>query len=290
MFKTGSKFLYGVAAFGFIAAIAYSIATSTGKLTGDDAIDKVLGPLTLGYKGGVGDHVGFTVLVTLAVVAFALAVLLAGIRDGDAEASAKAIGLETVPEVAAPAAVNYWPVVAAFSAASVVLGLAVSSSLFVLGLVGLTIAGVEWAISAWADRITGDPAVNASIRNRMMHPIEIPVGATLGIALFVLAISRILLALPKNGSYLVFGLVPAAIFGIGILIVLKPKLSKSFIAGILLFGGFAVLAGGVAAAIAGEREHEGGHEEEHKEEGGEHSDRIAVSLPEPGQTVIRVAN
>ena len=76
--------------------------------------------------------------------------------------------------------------------------------------------------------------------------------------------------------------------GVGILIVMKPKLSKSVIAGLLLFGGFAVLAGGVAAAIHGEREHEGG---EHKEEeGGEHGGRIAVSLPEPGQTVIRVAN
>ncbi len=143
-------------------------------------------------------------------------------------------------------------------------------------------------ISAWADRITGDPAVNRSIRNRMMHPIEIPVAAVLGIGLFVLAISRILLALPKNGSYLVFAIVPAIIFGVGILIVTKPKLSKSVVAGLLLFGGFAVLAGGIAASIAGEREHAGG--ESHEEEGGEGGGRIAVTLPEPGQTVIRVAN
>jgi hypothetical protein len=288
MFKTGSKFLYGVAAFGFVAAIAYALATSTGSLTSDGTIDKVLGPLTLGYKGGVGDHVGFTVLVTLSAVSFFLAVLLAAIRDGDAEAAAEVIGAEAVPEVIAPAAVNYWPVVAAFSVAAVVLGLAVGSALFVIGCVGLTIATAEWAISAWSDRITGDPDVNLSIRNRMMHPIEVPVGAVLAIGLFVLAISRILLALPKNGSYLVFGLVPAVIFGVGILVVMRPKLSRSVIAGLLLFGGFAVLAGGVAAAIAGEREHEGG---EHQQEGGgEHGNRIAVELPEPGNTVIRVAN
>ncbi|MGN6694263.1 MAG: hypothetical protein ACTHN0_08800 [Aquihabitans sp.] len=287
MFKTGSKFLYGVAAFGFVAAIAFAIATSSGSLTGDGFIDKVLGPLTLGYKGGIGDHVGFAILATLSIVAFLLAVLLAGIRDGDAEAGAKVVGLETVPDVPAPATVNYWPVVAAFSAAAIVLGLAIGSTIFVLGMVGITIATVEWAISAWSERITGDPAVNTSIRNRMMHPIEIPVASVLGIGLFVLAVSRILLAVPKNGSYLIFGLVPAIIFGVGILIVMKPTLSKSVIAGLLLFGGVAVLAGGVAAAIAGEREHEGG---EHKEEGGEHGGRIAVSLPEPGQTVIRVAN
>lgn len=285
MFKSGSKFLYGVAAFGFVATIAFAIATGGNKI---DGVDTILGPLTLGYKGGIGDHVGFAILATLTFVSFGLAILLAGIRDGDAEAAAKVIGVETVPDVPAPATVNYWPIVAAFSAAAVVLGLAIGSTIFVLGLVGLTIATVEWAISAWSERITGDPVVNSSIRNRMMHPIEIPVASVLGIGLFVLAISRILLALPKNGSYLVFGIVPAIIFGVGILIVTKPKLSRSVIAGLLLFGGFAVLAGGVAAAIAGEREHEGG---EHKEEeGGEDGGRIAVSLPEPGQTVIRVAN
>lgn len=291
MFKTGSKFLYGVAAFGFIAAIAYAIATSTGSLTGDDAIDKFLGPLTLGYKGGVGDHIGFAILVTLSAVSFALAVFLSALRDADAEAEAQVVGLETVPDAPTPDRANYWPVVAAFSAASVVLGLAVDSALFVVGLVGLTIAGTEWAISAWADRITGDPAVNTSIRNRMMHPFEIPIAGVIGIGIFVLAISRILLAVPKTGSYLIFGIVPAIIFGVGILIVTKPKLSRSFIAGILLFGGVAVLAGGVAAAIAGEREAK--HEEEggsNSEEEGENGGRIAVSLPEPGQTVIQVAN
>lgn len=286
MFKTGSKFLYGVAAFGFVAAIIYAIATGGEKIAG---IDTILGPLSLGYKGGVGDHVGFTVLVVLSAASFFLAVLLSAIRDGDAEASAQVAGTETVPEVVAPATANYWPVVAAFSAAAVVLGLAIGSGIFVLGCVGLTVATAEWAISAWADRITGDPAVNTGIRNRMMHPIEIPVAAVLGIGIFVLAISRILIALPKTGSYLVFGIVPAIIFAVGILIVLKPTLSKSVIAGLLLFGGFAVLAGGVAASIAGEREHGGGEHHE-EEEGGENGGRIAVPLPEPGQTVIRVAN
>lgn len=34
---------------------------------------------------------------------------------------------------------------------------------------------------------------------------------------------------------------------------LRPQLSQSVIAGLLLFGGVAILAGGVAAAIAGEQ-------------------------------------
>lgn len=282
MFKTGSKFLYGLSAFGFVAAIAWAMTTSGLRL---DSIDTILGPISLGYKGAVGDHVGFTILAWMSFTTFFLAVFLSSLRDADAEAGAQALGLESVPEVPAPVSANYWPVVAAFSVAAMVLGLAVGSSMFVIGAVGLTIATVEWAVRSWADRATGDPAVNNSIRNRLMHPIEFPMLAVLGIGGIVIAISRILLALPKGGSYAVFILVPAIIFGVGVLIVMKPKLSSSVIAGLLLVGAFAVLAGGVAAAIHGERAPEGEHSGKESKGAG----RIAP-LPQPGQTVIRVAN
>ena len=107
------------------------------------------------------------------------------------------------------------------------------------------------------------------------------------IAGMVLAVSRILLALPKVGSYLVFGLVPAAILAIGTLIVMKPKLSQSVIAGLLLFCGVAILAGGVAAAIAGERD-SGEHEEHHSSEG--EGEAGLAPLPAPTSAVIIVGN
>ena len=99
-----------------------------------------------------------------------------------------------------------------------------------------------------------------------MRPVEIPGAALLIVGILVLAVSRILLALPKTGSYLVFGLVPAVILGLGALVALRPRLSQSAIAGMLLAGGIAILGGGVAAAIAGEREHEAGHSEPAEQE------------------------
>lgn len=281
MFKTGSKFLYGLSAFGFVAAIAYAAATNGHKIV---SMDTLMGPLTFGYKGYVGDHVGYSVLMGLAITSLILGMFLSALRDSDAEAAAQVVGLETVPEVPAPATANYWPIVAGFSAAAVALGLAFGSALFVLGFLGLGIVTVEWAVRAWSDRATGDPEVNRSIRNRLMNPVEIPVGAVLGIAVIVLAVSRILLALPKIGAYLVFGIVPAIMFAVGTMIVLKPKMSQSVIAAILLVGGVAILAGGVTAAIAGEHEAEGHDKEAHEGESG------LVPLPEPGQLVIRVAN
>ncbi|MCB1038039.1 MAG: hypothetical protein KDA94_00680 [Acidimicrobiales bacterium] len=280
MFKTGSKFLFGLAALGFVSSILYAMATSGERL---DRPDSLLGPLTLGYKGYVGDHVGYSILVGLSFVCLFLGILLASLRDADPEAEAAALGLETVPEVPAPEKVNYWPVIGAFSAAALVLGLAVGATLFVIGAVGLTITLVEWAARAWADRATGDPEVNQGIRDRFMNPVEIPALAVIGIAGLALAVSRILLALPKIGSYLVFGLVPAVILGIGYLVIAKPKLSQSVIAAIVLVGGVAILAGGVAAAIAGPRAHEGEHEAEHEDEEG------LAPLPTDPTTYVIVA-
>jgi hypothetical protein len=281
MFKTGSKLLYALSGVMFLMAVGYAGATSHHK---NGVMETVLGPLTLGYKGRVGDHTGFALFVGAGVVALFLAVVLSALRDADPEAAAQVIGLETVPDVDAPAAPNPWPVVAAFSAGAVALGLAIGSAMFVLGMVGLAIATVEWAVRAWSDRATGDPEVNRTIRNRFMQPVEVPAIAVLTILVLVLAVSRILLALPKNGGYAVFGLVPAVILGVGALIISKPKLSSSLVAGLLLLGGVAVLAGGIAASIAGEREvehKESGHEKDKGEEG-------LAPLPAPAHTVIRV--
>jgi hypothetical protein len=282
MFKTGSKFLYGLAAFGWVAAIAYAMATGEQEL----GMDSLLGPLTFGYKGYVGDHVGYAILMSLAVTSLGLALFTSALRDADPDDAAAAAGLETVPEVPAPVTANAWPIVAAFSAAAVVLGLAIGSAMFAIGMVGLVIATVEWAVRAWADRATGDPEVNRSIRTRFMAPVEIPVGAVLVIGAIVLAVSRMLLALPKLGGYVIFGAVPAIVLVLGFLIVARPKLSQNVVAGILLVGGLAILGGGVAAAIAGEREHES-HGEEHGDEG-EGEEGLAPGVD--GPLVIRVAD
>ncbi|HEX2576390.1 MAG TPA: hypothetical protein VHK88_08585 [Aquihabitans sp.] len=285
MFKTGSKFLFGLAAFAFVAAVAWAAGTGGNKI----GMDTLMGPLSGGYKGYVGEHTGYAVLIGVAAVSLFLGIFLSALRDTDPDAVAQVAGLDAVPEVEAPATVNYWPVVAGFSLAAIALGLAIGPIMFVIGAIGLTITTVEWAVRAWSDRATGDPEVNRTIRNRFMYPVEVPGLALLGIGGLVLAISRILLALPKTGSYLVFGLVPVIVLVLGFFIVSKPRLSQSAIAGLLVVGGLAVLAGGVAAAVAGEREHGGEHEEE--EEGGDHGGEEGLApLPVPGTPVIQAAD
>ena len=68
MFKTASKLLFGLAAAGFMMAVGYAAVTSHRQ----GSIESILGPITLGYKGPVGDHAGYAVLVGLSFVSLFL--------------------------------------------------------------------------------------------------------------------------------------------------------------------------------------------------------------------------
>lgn len=282
MIKTGSKFFYSTAAIAFVAAVVYAGSTGDQEV----GMDTLLGPLTLGYKGYVGEHVGFTLLMSLAVVALALGAFLSGLRDADAESAAEVAGLETVPEVSVPVTVNYWPIIAGFGAALMAVGLAVDSAYFVVGAAVLAVTTFEWASYAWASRATGDPEVNRSIRSRVFGPLEIPLGSFLGAAVLVLAVSRILLAMPQISGYIIFGVVPVLVMAGGVLVISRPTLPPSAIVGMLALGGLVLIGGGIVAAIAGPTDHGGGegtHQEETDVEG-----ESLTSLPDPADFVIEV--
>ena len=73
MFTTGFKLYFGIAVGLFIAAIVHGYATGGGHV----------GPLTWGWKGGVGDHIGYVVLMGLSVVSGTLGLVLVAFRDAD---------------------------------------------------------------------------------------------------------------------------------------------------------------------------------------------------------------
>lgn len=273
MFTTGSKWFFGLAAAAFVGALVYGGATNPSEV----GMATFTGVLTLGYKGGVGDHVGYAILMAIAGASLFLGTVSAVTRDGSVEAGVAALELETVPEVEAPARGSYWPIIGAFGVGCLALGAATDVLLVILGLAILGAVVFEWAITAWADRATGDPEVNARIRRRVMLPVEVPVMGALGVGVFVLAVSRMLLALPKAGVYILFGLVPTAVLVLAFVLAAKPRINRSVVAGLCVVGGLAVLAGGVVSAIVGPREIEPHHGEE------EHEGAPAV---DPGAPVV----
>ncbi len=221
-------------------------------------IDQVLGPIDLGWKGGVGNHLGYTVLVCVAVAAGFLATLLTLWRDADASAEAESVGLEAVPLARAPIGANYWPVVAAFSLGAVLVGLAISSK--ALALTAAIVLGgtvIMWTMRAWAERATGDDRVNLRLYQQVVEPLRLPITALLIVGVVIIGFSRILLTLPdKHSSTAVFGVIGAVVFFACVLIALRPKVSKAPVVLAVFVLGLIVLVGGIVGAARGPRKFE----------------------------------
>ncbi|MDH3678976.1 MAG: hypothetical protein OEV40_03390 [Acidimicrobiia bacterium] len=259
MFTWGSKYLFTVAVASLLGAAVYGLVTGGG----------VIGIISMGYKGAVGEHTGYTILVTIAIVSALLGVLDVVIRDGDADDAAAAVGVDQALTVATPRAPSFWGPLAAFGVACLAVGLAVSQVFVILGIVVLSVVVLEWVVLAWSDRATGDPEVNTVIKNRMLGPVEVPMLSMLGIAVVVIGLSRVLLAVSEAGATAVAALVAAFIFFAAVAIA-KSDAPRPIISGVVAFAAIAVLAGGIVGAVVGERDiahHE--ESETHDEDGPE---------------------
>lgn len=258
MITTGSKFFYALAAVLFATAVVY------GWSTGGD----VIGPLSVGYKGGVGDHLGYGLLMFAAVAAAFTGFCTTAFRDADPEAAAAVLGTEAPPQPTVPTA-SYWPVVGAFGVALVVVGVVLNNVFFVAGLILLGAVAIEWTMQAWADRATGDPAVNREIRNRVMFPIEIPVAGALAILVVVVGYSRVFLAASQLGAVWIAIGIAATIFLIGTLLSLRPRIRGDVVAGIVVAAAIVTIGLGIFGAVVGERDFEQhGEETDHSDDGG----------------------
>ncbi|MEO7429800.1 MAG: hypothetical protein ABIY48_10530 [Acidimicrobiales bacterium] len=275
MFTTGSKWFFGLGLVSLVLAAAY------GWSTGGNG----LGPVTLGYKGGVGDHLGYTLLISIGLAAIFLGLVAVATRDAAPSALAEVAGTDVAPMLTPPAHVAYWPILGAFGAALVVLGLVISNVLFIVGFFVLLGVTVEWMVLAWSDRATGDPATNRLVRNRVMGPFEVPLTGVLIVGGTVAAFSRLLLTSSEVGAVGVATALGVAILAIGALIATKPRLSPNVVAGVLALCAVGVVVAGVASAARGERiiEH---HQEEPGNEGGGLEPHIAPGTNQATTTTV----
>ena len=244
------RFYVGLAVFGVLAALAAAIGSS-----GDPLMDKIIGPLSVGWKGGIGDHLAYTVFLGLAVVSAGLAGLLTAFRDADPQAEAEVVHLEDAPLTRAPIGTSYWPVVGAFAAVTLLMGLALSSRPLALAgaiVIGATVA--MWTVRAWAERATGSERANVELYQQVTEPLRLPLLALVLVGVMVIGFSRVLLALPSTRwSALVFGLVALMVSAVVAVIALLPKLSRTVIVVILFVFGVLVVIGGIVGAAHGYR-------------------------------------
>lgn len=271
MITRGSKFFYGAAAFFYLTALVYGFVSGAAAHGGvlavfsdGNLVDSIIGPISFGWKGWVGDQVGYSILMGIAGSFAVIGGMTSVFRDGSPEALAELQGAtversviqgDTLVDlrVASPQGLSPWPLIGALSAGVLIIGAAISSALFVIGCIGLAIVAIEWTVRTWADQATADPAQNSVLRNRLMYPLEIPVGATLGVAIIVLAMSRILLAVPKLGAVFIVILIAVAVFVVAIALANRPEQKRSVLTVAFAIGAVLLIGGGIAAAIAGPR-------------------------------------
>jgi hypothetical protein len=227
MFTTGSKFLIGSAVLATVAAIAYGV-TQDGVM---GTIGLATAALALTYLAGVNIYV----------------------RDcniWDDEIST----VESAPAAARPPANSIWPMAFGLGAAVLTVGLVTSQALFVVGVVILLAAGAEWTAEAWAERASADASFNAEVRSRIANPLEFPLAAAIGIGVIVYAFSRIMLWLSKTNTVVFFAVMGALILTVAFLLASRPGLKSRTVVGAIAVGALALVAGGAAAGLDGERD------------------------------------
>ena len=200
-----------------------------------------------------GGSLGTTGLISAAAGLAVLAAINLYTRDADVSA------LDETALTNAPAAhrapwPSLWPAVAALGAVLVVIGLVTYPVVFVLGIVALLAAAIEWMMQAWAERASGDAEFNSEVRERFAHPAEFPLLAALGFGVIVYSFSRIMLWLSKEGGPAAFGLIAALVLIAGFLVALRRNLDTKVVGGVAAVAVIALVAGGVVAALDGERE------------------------------------
>jgi hypothetical protein len=277
MFTTAFRFFAALSA----AAMVAAIVSAAGSDTDQGWMDRLIGPITVGWKGGIGDHLAYTVLLSLAFVAATLAIFHIAFRDADPEAEAQVAHTDSVPLTRAPSGTNFLPLVAAFSVGVMLIGFITNKVVVIAGIALLVLVIGTWTLRTWAERATGDDEVNRELYHRFIEPFRIPVLSILCIGLVAYGLSRVLLAVSETGAVVVFIVVGALFLFGAVLLAARPAVTKNAITLILFVGALLVIAAGAIAAVQGQRDFE--HEQEHEgvtPGGEEHSlGPIVVELP-----------
>ncbi len=229
MFTTGSKLFLGATALSIVAAVVYGASV-----------------------GGAAGMLGTIGLVTVSVVFAFLCGLNFFTHDGNLSA--------TEPDVernaaAAQAGVgrSMWPLAAALGAGGMVIGAVSKPVVFKVSVIVLLAAAVEWMVQGFSERVSADPKYNEGIRKRLLHPLEFPILATVGAAVFIYSFSRVMLSISKGSGRWVFIVIGAVITAAAFAFAAKRGMGKGTVAGIITVGALALAGVGIASAVSGQR-------------------------------------
>ena len=229
MFTTGSKLFLGATALSIAAAVVY-------------------GNAKVGAEGWLG-------VLGLLSAAFGFA-LMFGVnwytKDGNVSAMSENAAAEA-PAARPPAERSMWPALAAIGVGTVAVGAVSKPIVFKAGIVLLLAAAIEWVVSSWSERASADATYNAGLRKRLLHPIEFPVTAAVGLGILIYSFSRVMLWIDKSAGPAVFVVTGALILFGGFLFASKPSLKSGVVTGVCVVGALGLISAGAVMALDGQR-------------------------------------
>ena len=229
MFTTGSKLFLGATVLSLVAAVVFGIG-----------------------HGGAAGYLGTIGLISAALV-FAL---LFGVNYYVHDGNVSAMSDDATTQSAAaqpPVERSMWPAVTAVAVGAIAVGAVSKPIVFKGGVVLLLAAAVEWMVQGWSERASADPAYNAGLRKRMLHPLEFPVLASAGLAAVIYSFSRIMLWIDKSGGPVVFIIAGALVLFGGFLVASKPTLKKGLVTGMCTIAALGLVSTGAVMAVDGQR-------------------------------------
>jgi hypothetical protein len=229
MFTTGSKLFLGATVLSIVAAVIYGTS-----------------------KGGPDGWLGVMGLISAALAFAFLAAVNYYVQDGNLSAMKENATIEA-PAAQPPVEGSAWPALAAVAIGAIAVGAVSKPIVFKAGVVLLVAAAIEWMVHAWSERASADPAYNAGLRKRMLHPIEFPVLAAAGLAVVIYSFSRIMLWIDKSGGPVVFVIAGALVLFGGFLFASKPSVKKGVVIGACTIAALGLVSTGAVMAVDGQR-------------------------------------
>jgi len=222
MFTTGSKFYVALTALSVVSFAVYMILINPSSI-------------------------GATALFGLIAVGIFLVWMALYTRDAENVPEAESGATAAVPSP------SMWPLVTVVGVVMMLIGTITSRAVFLLGIVVLLAAFVEWMIQAWADRASSEPAYNASVRKKILNPIEFPVIAALGLGVIIVSFAQIMLAVERSAGAVIFMILASWVLAAGTLFALRPGLKKGIVTTVAVVGSVGIIAAGILATSAGLR-------------------------------------
>jgi hypothetical protein len=229
MFTTGSKLFLGATVLSIAAAVVFGMSKG-----GPDG--------WLGVMGLLSAALGFAFLFGVNYYS----------HDGNVSAMSDNAATES-PAAQPPVERSMWPALAGAAVGAIAVGAVSKPIVFKAGVLLLLAAAVEWMVHGWSERASADPAYNAGLRKRMLHPIEFPVLAAAGLAAVIYSFSRIMLWINKSGGPVVFIIAGALVLFGGFLFASKPSLKKGVVTGICSIAALGLVSTGAVMAVDGQR-------------------------------------